>query len=67
MTGTLVIDEFLPAIVSATIPACGVWSAEATPDATVPGWRLHAAGPDAIRADCARWFAGPGRFEAAGA
>jgi hypothetical protein len=52
-----VIDKFLQAIESATIPACDVWSADATLDATVPNWRLHAAGPDAIRAEYARWFA----------
>jgi hypothetical protein len=62
MTSTPVIDEFLDAIVTATIPACEVWSAGATLDATVPGWRLHAAAPDLIRAEYARWFADPGKF-----
>src|SRR6266581_108996 len=47
----------------ATIPACDVWSADATLDATVPNWRLHAAGPDAIRAEYARWFADPAHFD----
>jgi hypothetical protein len=60
---TPVIDKFLQAIESATIPACDVWSADATLDATVPNWRLHAAGPDAIRAEYARWFADPARFD----
>ena len=63
MTSTPVIDRFLQAIESATIPACDVWSAGATLDATVPNWRLHAAGPDAIRAEYARWFADPARFD----
>jgi hypothetical protein len=40
-----------------------VWSADATLDATVPNWRLHAVGADAIRAEYARWFADPARFE----
>jgi hypothetical protein len=62
MTSTPVVDEFLHAIVTATIPACEVWHPDATLDATVPNWRLHAAGPDAIRAEYARWFADPGRF-----
>ena len=57
------VEQFLHAIESATIPACDVWSADATLDATVPNWRLHAAGPDAIRAEYARWFADPGRFD----
>ena len=63
MERTPVIEKFLQAIESATIPACDVWSADATLDATVPNWRLHAAGPDAIRAEYARWFADPAHFD----
>jgi hypothetical protein len=63
MAGTPVIDKFLDAIESATIPGCDVWSAGATLDATVPNWRLHAAGADAIRAEYAKWFADPGHFD----
>jgi hypothetical protein len=63
MASTPVIEKFLQAIESATIPACDVWGADATLDATVPNWRLHAAGPDAIRAEYARWFADPGHFD----
>ena len=44
------IDQFLDAIKTATIAACDAWSADATLDATVPNWRLHASGADAIRA-----------------
>ena len=61
MTDMPVIEKFLQAIETATIPGCDVWSA--TLDATVPNWRLHAAGADAIRAEYAKWFADPGRFE----
>jgi hypothetical protein len=57
------IDKFLNAIATAAIPACDAWSADATLDATVPNWRLHASGPDAIRAEYARWFADPGQFD----
>jgi len=57
-----VIDKFLQAIETAAIPACEVWSADATLDATVPNWRLRASGPDAIRAEYKRWFADPGRL-----
>src|SRR5712664_2900605 len=32
-------------------------------DATVPGWRLHASGPDASRAEYAKWFADPAHFD----
>jgi len=56
------VDQFLNAIQTATIPACDAWSADATLDATVPNWRLHASGADAIRAEYARWFADPGQF-----
>jgi len=61
--GTSAVDRYLQAIQSAAIPECEVWSADATLDATVPNWRLHAAGADAIRAEYARWFADPGRFD----
>jgi len=57
-----VIDKFLNAIATAAIPACDAWSADATLDATVPNWRLHASGADAIRAEYARWFADPAQF-----
>jgi hypothetical protein len=59
MAPTPAIEKFLQAIESAAIPACDVRSADATLDATVPHWRLHASGPDAIRAEYARWFADP--------
>jgi hypothetical protein len=63
MADTPVIEKFLQAIETAAIPGCDAWSADATLDATVPGWRLHAAGDDAIRAEYARWFADPGHFD----
>ena len=63
MTDASAIDKFLGAIESATISGCDAWSADATLDATVPNWRLHAAGADAIRAEYAKWFADPGRFD----
>ena len=63
MTDKPVIDKFLHAIETANIPGCDAWSADATLDATVPNWRLHAAGADAIRAEYARWFADPARFD----
>ena len=59
MVTTSVIDTFLKAIESAAIPSCDVWSDDATLDATVPDWRLRATGPEAIRAEYARWFADP--------
>jgi hypothetical protein len=59
----MVIDEFLQAVKDAKIPACDVWSADAVLDATVPNWRLRVVGDDAIRAEYARWFVSPARFE----
>ena len=56
------IDTFLNAVATAAIPACDAWSADATLDATVPNWRFHVAGADAIRAEYARWFADPAQF-----
>jgi hypothetical protein len=63
MSSLPVIGKFLHAVEAATIPACEVWSPDAVLDATVPNWRLHASGPDAIRAEYARWFADPGHFD----
>ena len=63
MADTPVIEKFLQAIETATIPGCDVWDSDATLDATVPNWRLHVAGADAIRAEYAKWFADPGHFD----
>jgi hypothetical protein len=63
MGSTPAIEKFLHAVETATIPGCDAWAADATLDATVPNWRLHATGPDAIRAEYARWFADPGHFD----
>src|SRR5215472_4354141 len=50
MDQTSAIDEFLTAVETATIADCDAWNADAVLDATVPNWRLRAAGADAIRA-----------------
>ncbi len=63
MEDTTAIARFLHAIESATIPSCDAWSADAALDATVPNWRLHAHGADAIRAEYSRWFADKGHFD----
>ena len=63
MAGEAVIDKFLQAIENAAIDSCDVWSDGATLDATVPNWRMRLLGPDAIRAEYARWFVEPSRFE----
>jgi hypothetical protein len=63
MTSEPVIDKFLGAIESATIPSCDAWSDDATLDATVPNWRMTVTGSDAIRAEYSRWFADPAHFD----
>jgi len=62
MPGSPAIEKFLDAIQTATIPDCDAWSADATLDATVPNWRFHVCGRDAIRREYARWFGDPGKF-----
>jgi hypothetical protein len=57
------IDLFLDAVETATIPECDAWEPDAVVDATVPNWRFDIRGIEAIRAEYARWFAHPGRFE----
>jgi hypothetical protein len=57
------IEEFLTAVETASIAGCDAWSADAVLDATVPNWRLRAAGVAAIRAEYGRWFADAGVFE----
>ncbi|PZS30287.1 MAG: hypothetical protein DLM58_13930 [Pseudonocardiales bacterium] len=57
------VDHFLAAVEAAEIDGCNVWSPDAVVDATVPNWRFHISGQDAIRAEYAKWFADPGTFE----
>lgn len=60
---TTAVDRFLDAVRTATIDDCDAWAGDATLDATVPHWRFHARGADAIRSTYRDWFADPGRFE----
>jgi hypothetical protein len=63
MESTAVVEEFLHAIESATIGECKAWSDDAQLDATVPNWRMHVHGADAIRTEYSRWFADAGHFD----
>jgi len=56
-----VVDRFLAGI-EAGQPIGDVYAADATLDATVPGWRFQLQGVDAILDEYGRWFADPGRF-----
>lgn len=57
------VDAFLSAVAGATIAECSAWSDDAVLSATVPNWRFHRFGADAIRAEYAGWFADHGQFE----
>jgi hypothetical protein len=56
------IAEFLKAVESAAMPEADVYTEDAVLDATVPNWRLHAVGSEAIRAEYANWFSEPATF-----
>ena len=56
------IDRFLAAV-QAGDPTADLYTADATLDATVPGWRFHRHGSDAVSAEYAGWFSSPGTFE----
>ena len=61
---TTVVDRFLAAIENGQGAAMSeLYAPDATLDATVPGWRFHRRGPEAIAAEYSRWFADAGRFE----
>ena len=55
--------RFLEAVQTATIDRCDAWAPDAVLDATVPQWRFHQHGAEAIRATYRHWFADPSRFE----
>ena len=57
------IRTFLEAIQAGSIDECAVWTNDVQLDATVPNWRFHRHGQDALRAEYRRWFAHPGRFD----
>jgi hypothetical protein len=57
------VAQFLQAVENAAIPGCTAWSTDATVNATVPNWRMHKVGADAIREEYSRWFADPAHFD----
>ena len=62
MSDNSVIDRFLAGIASADIPVA-VFHEETVLDATVPNWRYQVRGAAAVRAELAKWYADPGRFD----
>lgn len=57
------VDRFLDAVTTATIATCDAWASDVALDATVPGWRFHRHGIEAIRDTYSGWFADVGEFE----
>lgn len=57
------VGRFLDAVRTARIDSCDAWADDVRLDATVPMWRFHRAGADAVRTEYAGWFADPGEFE----
>jgi hypothetical protein len=60
---TAAIDRFLDGVVAGAGIDPAVYAADAVLDATVPGWRFSASGPEGIADAYRRWFADPGAFE----
>jgi len=58
------IGDFLKAVEAAAIHGTDVYAEDAVLDATVPNWRFQAVGPQAIKAEYAKWFSDPATFAA---
>jgi len=56
-----VVERFLAGIEAGELSS-DLYTADATLDATVPGWRFQAHGAEAILREYGRWFADPCRF-----
>ena len=64
VAATTVIDRFLEAVVAGRgAEMAELLAPDAVLDATVPDWRFHLRGVEAIVAQYASWFGDPGRFE----
>jgi hypothetical protein len=59
---TTPVDQLLAGIQAGSIPA-GIFSTDATLDATVPNWRFSVSGAEAVRAELGQWYADAGQFE----
>lgn len=60
-TSASTVQRFLASVVSGRLPL-DLYAPDAVLDATVPGWRFQAHGPDAIVEEYSRWFTGPCRL-----
>lgn len=58
------VDQLLAAVEAGRgAESVAAYSPDAVVDATVPGWRFHMRGRDAIAAEYANWFKDPAIFE----
>jgi hypothetical protein len=58
------VGDFLKAVETAAIDGTDFYAEDAVLDATVPNWRFHAVGPQAIKAAYTQWFSDPATFVA---
>ena len=58
------ISTFLKAVEAGAVEETDFYAEEAELDATTPNWRARVHGPDAIRAEYAKWFSEPATFVA---
>ncbi|MGD9528106.1 hypothetical protein [Pseudonocardia sp.] len=59
---TSTVDRFLDAVAAGAVTA-DLYADDVVLDAVVPDWRFAVAGPAAVAAEYARWFADPARIE----
>jgi len=57
------VARFLDAVTSGDGIPAGIFSDDATLDATVPMWRLEANGADAVRGELGKWYGLPATLE----
>jgi hypothetical protein len=57
------VPRYLASIEQGDMVGCDALGPEVELDATVPNWRFAVRGREAVRAELARWYAQPGRFE----
>ena len=54
-----VVDAYLQQLADGALGTTDLLHADVAFDATVPHWRFHLDGADAVRAELGRWFVGP--------
>ena len=57
------LDRFLDSITDGSGVSTDLFASDAHLDATVPNWRMHSSGAEAVAAQDSQFFASPGSFE----